>query len=412
MLYAIFGVAYTYTRADPILMTKIAAPLLYSGLGAAEFAFAIRTLAWSETKSLSLSLISSIYFASLTLSWDLFRNTLGLIILFPALGLLSQQNLTRRKRVVFIAISWLVVVSHLLVGAIFLGIVLIKIIQFKERRVFRVLATIPAWAQFISALAAFQLGGTGIVAVENSAVQPWSAYTNMLLVLLPLLPMAFIGVRSATLGTLRSWISICLIGAVLGTTPLSTSSQIVSPDRWSLMLAVPVVIIAVEGYSRLDTKTLRKWFRPRGMFKLSWISIITLLGVTFLVLPASQPFPYFTYLTPTSMLQSTVPLTDSQSLVTTISWLSANALPGAVIMADHAIYGWLREYYRGNATVITYQSGVSLQRQLTMTLGKGYQTIYTIWWVDHFGWYGQPTVPTGFQLTHVDGRMGVFLYFA
>src|SRR5437899_9119085 len=146
------------------------------------------------------------------------------------------------------------------------------------------------------------------------------------------------------------------------------------------MLSVPMVIFAVEGYSRFDLRSLRKLFPLSRILKLSWLSIIVLLGITFLALPAGEAFPYFTYFattSPTSMLQSTVPLEDSQSLVTAISWLSSNARPGAVIMADHVMGGWLREYYKGTNPVVGYGPELSLQQDLTLTLSKGYQIVYT-----------------------------------
>jgi len=414
ILYAVLGTTYTYTHIDPVAITKFTSALLYTGLGFSEYGFARHTLSWGQKKSGFLIVISSLYFASLRISWDLFRNTLGLIVLFPALTL-NQGLLTRRRTVLLAAISWLIVATHLLVGTLFLGISLLGLIQAKEGKILRVLAMLPGAAQLVSSLASFQFQGMSIVSVGASTVQPVYSYAFVGYVLLPLLPMAFIGFAKTSNPVIRYWGGICFLGIILGTTPLSTNSELVTPDRWTLMLSVPTVIFAIEGYSRFDLKSLRKWLPLYKILKLSWLCLIVLLGITFLALPAGEAFPYFTYFastSPTSMLQSTVPLEDSQSLVTAISWLSTNASPGAVIMADHAMYGWLREYYRGNETIVAYQSGVTLREQLTMTLVKGYQTIYTVWWIDNFGWYGQPTVPSGFELTHVDGRMGVFLYTA
>jgi len=412
ILYAVLGTTYTYTHIDPVALTKLTSGLLYAGLGFSEYGFARRTLRWGQKKSGFLIVISSLYFVSLRISWDLFRNTLGLIVLFPAL-ILNQGLLTRRRTVLLAAISWLIVATHLLVGTLFLGISLLGLIQAKEGKIPRTLAILPGIAEFVSSLVSFQFQGTSILSVGASTVQPLSSYAFVGYTLLPLLPMAWIGFAKTANPAIRYWCGICLLGIILGTTPLSTNSELITPDRWTLMLSVPTVIFAVEGYSRFDSKSLRKLFPLSKILKLSWLSLIVLLGITFLALPAREAFPYFTYFastSPTSMLQSTVPLEDSQSLVTAISWLSTNASPGAVIMADHAMYGWLREYYRGNHTIIGFQSGFTLQQELTSTLNKGYHTIYTIWWVDNFGWYGEPSVPSGFLLVHQDAHIGVFLY--
>ena len=119
ILYAVLGITYTYTHIDPVAITKLTAPLLYSGLVFSEYCFARRTLGWDEKKSGFLIVVSSLYFASLRVSWDLFRNTLGLVMLFPAL-ILNQELLTKRRAVLLAAISWLIVATHLLVGTLLL----------------------------------------------------------------------------------------------------------------------------------------------------------------------------------------------------------------------------------------------------------------------------------------------------
>ena len=412
ILYAVLGITYTYTHIDPVAITKLTAPLLYSGLVFSEYCFARRTLGWDEKKSGFLIVVSSLYFASLRVSWDLFRNTLGLVMLFPAL-ILNQELLTKRRAVLLAAISWLIVATHLLVGTLLLGISLLGFLQTKEGRIPRVLAMLPGAAEFVSSLVGFQFKGTSIISFGASTIEPLSSYAFAGFVLLPLFPMALFGFARTANAAIRSWCLTCLVGIVLGTTPLATNPGLITPDRWALMLSVPMIIIAVEGYSRLHFKPLRKWFPISGFLKLSWLCLVALLGITFMALPAADAFPYFVSFattSPTSMLQSTVPLEDSQSLVTAISWLSSNARPGAVIMADHVMGGWLREYYKGTNPVVGYGPELTLQQDLTLTLSKGYQIVYTLWWIDHFGLYGEPTVPSGFEVTHIEGRIGVFVY--
>lgn len=410
-MYALFGLAYIFSHADPILITKIAAPILYSALGSAEYRFARRALKWRDRKSLSLVLITSVYFAPLALSWDLFRNTLGMIFLFPALTL-SHEKLTLRKTGILAGLSWLVVASHLLVGTILLGILLIETFRSKSGKFLMASSMIPGILQLVSSLLSFQLEGKRIISFGATTLAPLSELEFLLLVALPLLPVGYMGLRRLNDRMVVNWSAICLIGALLSLTPLLASSELVDSERWALMLAFPALILATEGLSLIDTKRSRAWLRPAGFFKLGWVSTIVLLGMAFLLLPASQAFPYFTNFTPTSMLQSTIPLEDSQSLVTAISWLTTNSAPGAVIMADHAMYGWIREFYRGNDMIIAFSSSVTLQQELSATLASGYRTIYTVWWTDHFGWYGEPSVPTGFGAVKIDGRMGIFLYVA
>src|SRR2546428_354069 len=249
-----------------------------------------------------------------------------------------------------------------------LGISLLGFLQTKEGRIPRVLAMLPGAAEFVSSLVGFQFKGTSIISFGASTIEPLSSYAFAGFVLLPLFPMALFGFARTANAAIRSWCLTCLVGIVLGTTPLATNPGLITPDRWALMLSVPMIIIAVEGYSRLHFKPLRKWFPISGFLKLSWLCLVALLGITFMALPAADAFPYFVSFattSPTSMLQSTVPLEDSQSLVTAISWLSSNARPGAVIMADHVMGGWLREYYKGTNPVVGYGPELTLQQDLT-----------------------------------------------
>src|SRR2546426_2085766 len=85
LLFVLFGFAYALTRIDPVTIVKVAGPILYGILGFSEYFFAQRVLHWSKAKSFLFVFIASIYFVSLRVSWDLFRNTLGLALMLSAL---------------------------------------------------------------------------------------------------------------------------------------------------------------------------------------------------------------------------------------------------------------------------------------------------------------------------------------
>jgi len=138
--------------------------------------------------------------------------------------------------------------------------------------------------------------------------------------------------------------------------------------------------------------------------------MVLLLGVAFVVTPAERSFPYFAYFAPTSMLQSSVPLADSEAVVLSFTWLSSNIERGAVLMVIHPMYGWSRLFFHGNNTVMTFQPGVTLTEALGLVIQSGYSSVYTVWWENNQGWYGDPTVPSGFALVHVEGDFGVYEY--
>jgi len=409
IVYAIFGVVYISSHVDPVLLAKISAPALYGVLGFSQYFFSRKVLNWKTSKSLLFVIITSIYFVSLRVSWDLFRNTLALVILFPSL--VVNNNLSNHRRVALLSVLvWLVVATHLLVGTLLLGIMIFQILELRGHRLPRTLAILPGGLQFTTSLAGFQLQGTNLFTLQNSAAEPLASYAFLIYIILPLLPMATFGFRQVRNKLLRYWTLVCIVGVVISTTPIATSSEIVTSDRWALMTCIPIAIFAVEGFTRLNLRYKTIHITVNRTLQASWISLILVLSVSFLILPAAQALPYFDYFAPTSMLQSTVPLQDSQSIVAAINWLSINGKPSAAIMADHAMYGWFREYFHGNISVISFVPGITLQQELEQTLQKGYTNVYTIWWVDHLGLYGEPTVPVGFALAHMEDRIGVFIY--
>jgi len=135
-----------------------------------------------------------------------------------------------------------------------------------------------------------------------------------------------------------------------------------------------------------------------------------MLGAVYVTLPAQTAFPYFSHFTPTSMLQSSIPASDSEGLVESFQWLSANIPNTAVLMTHNSMYGWAREYFHAGNLVIDYGPSVNLTEALHYTIHAGYAHIYTIWWADDLGWYGYPSAPLGFHLEKQFGNMGVFYY--
>lgn len=403
LVYAILGITYLTTRIDPVLIAKILAPLVYGSLGFSFYFFSRRSLGWIESKSLFLVVLSSTYFVLLRISWDLVRNTLGLSLLLLTLTL-SQNIATRRKALVFAVFAWLVTTAHLLVATILVSLLLIEAVKSRNNRMRKILCSAPAFAQFSISLIAIGLQGVGYLAEGSPSFELLAAYLFPVYIFLPLLPHAVLGLRKLSFGPVKQWLLICCLGLVFATTPISISSHIVGADRWALMMAVPLSICAAQVS---ETKSLLVRVRfPRTRWS-SWFLVLLVLGGAYLVLPAQLAFPYYRYFSPTSMMQSTIPLEDSHALVSAIAWLSANIQSGAVIMTHHAMYGWVREYFRGTNSIVSFPPSVDLGLALQQTILQGYSRIYTIWWRAGFGWYGI-TVPQDFVPVHSEGQISVY----
>lgn len=170
-------------------------------------------------------------------------------------------------------------------------------------------------------------------------------------------------------------------------------------------MSLPLAIYAVQG---IGVTLPSLGIRFSRFLSIGSLLVILLLGSSYLVLPAQQALPYYRFFSPTSMLQSTVPVQNSQDLANAIIWLSNNIPAGAVFMTPHPMYGWAREFFHARNVILDFSAETNLSGALAQTLAKGYTEIYTVWWINGLGWYGDPNVPLGFVTMHVDGEMAVY----
>ncbi|HYY91014.1 MAG TPA: hypothetical protein VE955_03425 [Candidatus Dormibacteraeota bacterium] len=406
LVFAIFGSVYSLSRVDPILIVKITGPVVYGILGFAEYLFARRYFGWDYTRSLTLVMISSIYFVSLRLSWDLLRNTLGMAFLFLSL-VASIRLQTRKSSIIFSSLSLITAATHVLTGAFLLALVgaqTARTLAFRKVA----LALAPATGWTLTSLALFRMTGIQLFSAGWQLNQLLAAYGLALYLFIPLIPVALIGARMYLPIVSRNWILICLAGILACTAPVSLSSQLIWPERWSFLLLFPLVGLATEGFFRIRVFKFSLSF-PRTSIGYAWLILLLILAGTYISLPAREAMPFYEFVTPTSMLQSTIPVEESQSVANAFRWLSTYAPRDAVIVTTDVMYGWSSEYFTGQATVLWFHSGPSLQAALATAVEHGYTRIYTVWWADGQGWYGNPTVPLGFQNVHQIGEFGVFM---
>ncbi len=209
-----------------------------------------RGLRWDQKKSLELVLISSIYFVSLRVSLDLLRNTLGVSLLLFALAA-SRNIKNRQSAIAFSALALLVTATHLLVATLLLALILVDVIRSRDQRVRKMLCAIPSLAAYLLSLVEIQLLGVGIFVEQTPSLQSLFVYGFRLYIFLPLIPLAYYGLTDFPHGPMKNWLLICVAGLIIGTTPVAVSSALVDPYCWSLLMFVPVLVLATQGLARL-----------------------------------------------------------------------------------------------------------------------------------------------------------------
>src|SRR4030042_1975296 len=111
LLYAFIVPLYSLLQGDPFLLLKVVASLLFGLNVAGVYWFARRMLGWGFRMGVLAGVFFALQLASLRISWDLLRNTLGLGILLFALSYVKEVN-SKRGFALFASLSLLTIFAH------------------------------------------------------------------------------------------------------------------------------------------------------------------------------------------------------------------------------------------------------------------------------------------------------------
>src|SRR3989304_3865815 len=111
LLNALIVPLYSISQIDPFLLLKAVAPLLYGLNVAGIYWFARKTLNWNMRMSVLAGVFFALQLASLRISWELVRNTLGLGILLFAFSYVKDVG-SKRGFALFTVFSLLSVFAH------------------------------------------------------------------------------------------------------------------------------------------------------------------------------------------------------------------------------------------------------------------------------------------------------------
>lgn len=419
LLYALL-VLTTKVGMSLVETLKLLAPLLHGALAASIYIYAYKSLNWSCKKSLFVALCSTLYFIGLRASWDMLRVQLGLIFIFVALIFLSLDDF--KSRFFTFASILLVVISNQYTAVIILSIILFRILKHvinKERRqvIILTIITIPSVILFaLSMYANFivspnflskQINFPGVTENTWFGLFGFSSYLDLILdtglfVIFSyafLFPLIIVGIRKLKNFEMGSWVSL---GFVAAFSPFFFS---ISRYRWILLLIYPLSFYFVEGVSKIKNSSHKNYLKILGL-------ILTIMSVSFVVLPAESSFPYyglFPYYVPTSMLQNTVPLSDCPNLENALNWLNEYVDTNSCVITHTAFYGWEKLCLKETIPIKSY--GYGIPEDLALTLSQeGFTHIFLIWWVNGSGLHGQKTVSGEFMEVYQSHKMVVYEY--
>lgn len=416
LLYFLF-LPFKLAGLAPDLIMKIFGPIMYGGLIISFFIFARRFLKFSGLKAFLLTILAIFQLAALRISWDLYRNELGLIFLFW--GLIYLPGIGKTKNLVLFTIfAFLVSLSNELVTVLLIVILLANIIyQLIKRR----------WEELVSTLIPLMVVATSFLVVISSSGQTlynshvifvseksyfWRYFYryhleisyNLLKEIITslfwllygyLLVFALIGFwflrRNLVLIAITFWLLLGTFSSLL-----FRGSGIMVWERWLFMLVFPLAIYTTEGIYQIGALLgkIKKWTikMPKLAFSGALIFWVVFLGlfvwraIPFLTADYSEAKPplandelnsYF----PRTMIHNSIGLGEMKTTLKVVKWLDRNAPAGSIILVDNRYRGMMITNFNIDDRYIITNSWSENPQKAAMDLARSMnqQPVYLIW---------------------------------
>jgi len=426
-LFYLFSSWVGMAFGDPILTLKLLAPLMFGFLCGSLYFYCRKAFGWDQLKALAASLLAGTYFVSLRISWEMYRQMLGFTFLICALTALRIRG---RLNLVLTAIfGFLAAWSHELAAVLFFVVMAAHFLAGHiSSRLHLALATAPALLLFLYQLYNPAAGTIRIPSesfISSSWISAFSFISGFLIYMfLPLLSLAVLGALSLRSLDVWSWIAACLLFSYWPV--FLPQSSVVSWFRWAILLVYPVIFLSVEGLWML-------WFSRRNSSKLnlrkglavSMILINAGMSACYLVTLPEHAFTYFgewnnyKQFIQTSMLQNSVSLADTPSVIEALKWAGKHADSDSVLVLHEAMGYWANILIGRDRIILVKENELSSQLRENATARllayaeeeaeKGNE-VYTVWWVDGKGWYNIRELPPQFREVKRFGNIGVFKY--
>jgi hypothetical protein len=449
LLYAIIVPLYNLFQGNPFLILKIIGPLLFGLNVAGVYFFARKMLGWSFKMSLIAGIFFALQLASLRISWDLLRNTLGLGILLFAFAYIKDVG-SKRGLALFTGLSLLAVFAHeyaavILFGSVF-GLLGWKLVKRQSAYSFKWLAIgiIPALSVFMVGLYLrfnpIYFGGaaSNVLRVNDSitgsqgfyfvnylqiqnTIDSYSSYWALVLQVGLLFAVLFLPyIILVKKGFFRNsilniWTLLALVGAF---------GCLILPFfalelwyRWMFLLVYPFTFYAVYGLAKILRKSslnLKSIFSlPISHKKAKAMILITLtLGVAYLVTPitltyANKSVPNITHTEVYFSTDPAIPYQDVKSLTQAINWLNNNLDSSSCVILQNHFSTWGQMYLDKSHTIVNYNSNINY------AIGKAYESgfsnVFFVWWNQPVGW-NEGSVTSNFTAVQSFDRISVYRY--
>lgn len=416
LLYFLF-LPFKLAGLSPDLIVKIFGPFFYGALLTTFYFFVRRFLGFDRLKSFLGSMLLLFQIATLRVSWDLYRNELGLIFLF--LALINLPKISKTKNLIYFSLaSILVVLSHELVTVILLIVLIVFLLKLFLDKKFSSFFRLVVPFVLVAGLFVMVLESSGQVLYdphvmfasqalyfwryfyEYNKIMSYSALAGLILTLFwllfgLLLPLAIYGFwqlrRNLVLTTITLWLLVGTFSSLI-----FAGKGLIVWERWLIMLVFPLVIYALEGIWVLGSALAKPkdWARKfpllahtlATMFLLVIFGFFVFRAIPFLSTSYPEAKPPLAndklnaYL-PRTMVHNSVGIWKIEYTLDVVEWLDKHAPPGSVVLVDNRFRGlMLTRFEIDNRYIITNPWSESIQNtSLTMAKKKKFKPVYLIW---------------------------------
>jgi hypothetical protein len=456
LLYAFIFPIHNQFGVDSFLLLKVAGPVLFGFNVCGVYWFAKSLLNWGTKKSFLAGCLFSLQLASLRISSEFLKNTLGLGLLLFTLPLIKRLN-SKRGFATFILFSLLTVFAHeyaaVTLLVISLVLVLSGLLNREEKRIRLakklIVAILPASIIFLAGvyLRIFPISYAhpptvvpNLVWVNDTTSQTYGPlfffvnylgmntgldiYPNYLFLVLSVLALFALLYLPYFYLVWKGFFRNEIIDVWTGLLIVGSFGCLITPffaldlwHRWMFMLVYPFTFYAVNGAEILFRRmpqhgTMLKKFR-NFRNKISLMILATaLLGAIYLATPFLMVHVGFGIysLYPTSRYFSSAPAVPYQDINGTISamqWLKGHMHNNSCAVLQNAFATWARLYLENPQNIIAYINDVKLA--VDLALQKNYQKIYFVCWSNDTVWYGI-YLPENFTRLQSFDRISVFEY--
>ena len=413
-MYTVVVPIHLLAKISLVLIFKTLGPMLYGLFGWSIFMFCTRRLLWSKDRALYAVLFACTYFVTIRISWDAFQAELGLILFLLAQSI-SPPNISLKSEMIKISLLSLAVLSNQLVGVLVFVTQLVVLLRFLRSSTSESQSIItlqfPPIAVFLLILyATIQTPIAPGLAVIGSPANLPNLLENLSFLFYSyafVIPLFVFGRRLHGWSLFSPWTLVCGAGLILSALPGYVFQDI--GYRWTLLLSIPLLMLAYEGYCKLLTAGAFAAKRWNGLLRLAVVVCLAGSAITYTVIPAESALPFYTiypqYL-PSSMIQSSLPSSDYPNVVNAMVWVNSHLNSDSVIITHQAFYGWARYYLSLDKQIVN-----SFLASPTSVIGEtiSYSHVFTIWWVKGTGWF-QSSFPTGAKPLILFGNIAVYEY--